>query len=466
MKRQIKLYTTLAGFAAMVLLGSCGKKFLETIPYVSVPTEDAFNTVSDLENAINGSYAGLSNTDYYGRSLPVIGDLMGDNTYVSVNNSGRYIPQQNYSVTVSDATIGVNWLSSYKVILRTNNIIDAVDKKFANDAAAKQFKAEALSIRALTYFNLIRLFAKPYSESPDAEGVPVVLHYDRDLKPARNKVSEVYTQILADLDAAYPLFSQTKLATRFSKYGSRALAAKVNLYKGDYTKALAYAKDVIDNGNVALLTRDRLAGYWAEATPSGSTPETLFEVGADAVNNNGNDELGNIYNQLGYGDILCTAALYNLYSATDIRKSLIVKGARDPEPVVYIVNKYQHTSGDMDNKKVIRLSEVYLIAAEASNRLLDDASARTYLNTLIAQRDPSLVYTSSGAALLDDIILERRKELAFEGDRFHDLNRLKRNLVNGKGRAVNYGDTRRVAPIPQNERDANTKMTQNDGYTK
>ncbi|MBS0031059.1 RagB/SusD family nutrient uptake outer membrane protein [Chitinophaga sp. 22321] len=466
MKRQIKLYTALAGFSAMMLLGSCGKKFLDTTPYVSVPTESAFETVSDIENAVNGSYAGLTETDYYGRSLPVIGDLMGDNTYISVNNSGRYTAQQNYSVTVTDATMSVNWLDAYKVILRTNNIIDAVDQKFANDAAAKQFKAEALSIRALVYFNLIRVFAKPYSENPDAEGVPLILHYNRDLRPARNKVSEVYTQILADLDAAYPLFTQTKLATRFSKYGCRGLAAKVNLYKGDYAKALSYAKDVIDHSNIPLLTRDRVAAYWSEATPSVSTPETLFEVGADALTNVGNDELGNMYNQLGYGDILCVPALYNLYGASDVRKGLILEGARDPQPLVYIVNKYQHTSGDFDNKKVLRISEMYLIAAEASNRLKDDVNALIYLNTLMAQRDPSLVYASAGALLLDDIILERRKELAFEGDRFHDLNRLKRNLVNGKGRVVNYGDTRRVAPVPQTERDANPNMTQNDGYTK
>lgn len=465
MKRQIKLYTTLAGFTAMVLLGSCGKSFLDTTPYVSVPTEEAFETVSDIENAVNGSYAGLSETDFYGRSLPVIGDLMGDNTYISVTNSGRYVPQQNYSVTVTDATVSVNWLDAYKVILRTNNIIDAVDQKFADDEGAKQFKAEALSIRALVYFNLIRFFARPYSDNPEAAGVPLVLHYDRDLKPARNKVGEVYTQILADLDAAYPLFSQPKVATRFSKYACRALAAKVNLYKGDYTKALSYAKDVIDNGDRELLTRDRVASYWSETTPSASTPETLFEVGADAVNNVGNDELGNMYNQLGYGDILCTPALYNLYGAGDIRKGLILVGARDPEPVAYIVNKYQHTSGDFDNKKVLRVAEMYLIAAEASNRLHDDVSARTFLNALMLQRDPELVYASSGDALLDDIITERRKELAFEGDRFHDLNRLKRNLVNGKGRAVNYGDTRRVAPIPQTERDANPNMTQNEGYT-
>ncbi|HVI48745.1 MAG TPA: RagB/SusD family nutrient uptake outer membrane protein [Chitinophaga sp.] len=466
MKRQIKLYTAVAGFTAMGLLGSCGKDFLDLKPYVSVPTDEAFKSVSDVENAMTGVYASLTETDFYGRSIPVIGDLMGDNTTVSVKNSGRYIPQFKYSVTVTDATNSVNWLDAYKTILRANNVIDGVDKKFANDDLGKQYKAEALTVRALVYFNLVRTFGKPYTDAPASDGVPIVLHYDRDAKPARNKVQEVYQQIVKDLDAAYPLFTQEgSPVTRMSKYASRALAAKVALYMGDYAKALTYSEDVISNSGVVLLKKDRVASYWAEASPSATTPETLFEVGADAVNNNGNDELGNMYNQLGYGDLLCTTPLYDLYSTTDVRKALIIDGKRGGQRAL-IVNKYQHISEDYDNKKVLRMSEMVLIAAEAANRTGDDTKAQGYLNTLMAERDPNQKYTSTGTQLLDDIITERRKELAFEGDRFHDLNRLKRNLVNGGGTAVNYGDYRRVSPIPQTERDANPNMTQNDGYTK
>jgi hypothetical protein len=142
-----------------------------------------------------------------------------------------------------------------------------------------------------------------------------------------------------------------------------------------------------------------------------------------------------------------------------------------------VVNKFPNAlNTDKDNLKVIRLAEVYLIAAECANRTNDDADAQVWLNTLMANRDPLFPgYGDTGPALLNDIVTERRKELAFEGDRFYDLQRLglavNRTSQNGDdptGDALNipFGYFARLMPIPQQEllRNPTIAKQQNPGY--
>lgn len=465
--------TLLTGLFVSSILVSCKKEFLDRSPYTQIPSGDAVNTVANMNSALTGTYAGLRSTNIYGRTLPVFGDLLADNVFVSVANSGRYLSESTYSVVVNDADVQGLWNDSYNDILRANNIINSS----LNTDDVKQIKGEAYALRALNYFNLVKTFAKPYTDDPASPGVPLVLTYDPTLLPKRSTVSEVYTQILADLDQAYSLMSSYRGSAYFSKYAARALAAKVNLYKGDYQTAYTDANDVINNSGFTLVGHDALPGYFASQNPhdAGTKVETLFEVVSDAINNNSYDELAAIYSQgtaslTTYGDLLTTASLYNSYNNTDARKSLILDTVRQKaggENPAYVVNKYQiNTSTIYGVKKVIRLADVYLIAAEAAARL-NNADGLVKLNALMAQRDPSLVYTSSGTQLINDIINERRKELAFEGDRFFDLNRLKLAIPRTseyKTGAIAYGDTRRVLPIPQGEINVNPNVTQNAGY--
>jgi hypothetical protein len=471
MKNLRNTYIITGSLVASLLMGSCKKDFLDQKPYTSIASGDAVKTASDMQIALTGTYAGLRSTNLFGRTIPVFGDLLADNVFVSNANSGRYISENSYSIVINDSDILGIWTDAYKAILRSNNIIDAS----LNDGAdINQYKGEAYAIRALLYFELVKIYAKSYSDDPASPGVPIVLHYDPKALPNRNTVAEVYTQILSDLEQAYSLMSSYNGSGTFSKYAARALEAKVNLYKGDYQKASDEAKEVIASSGFSLIGKSDLAGYWAAATPhdAGTKVETLFEVVSDAVNNNSYDELSNIYVQGGtsYGDLLTTKSLYDSYPSTDARKALILVGMRPKiggENPAYIVNKYPVVTGDFNDKKVIRLSDVYLIEAEAAARLNQTPDALTSLNTLMAQRDPSTVYASSGAQLLTDITNERRKELAFEGDRFYDLNRLKLDI----NRTAEYptgiikaGDSRRVMPIPQAETNVNPNIKQNSGY--
>lgn len=458
----------LAGICMIALLSSCSKSFLDTKPYTSLPPGDALATETDVLNALRGTYAELRDLNVYGRTLPVFGDLYADNIFISIRNSGSYLPFDSYVITRDNGDFTGMWQTAYITILRANNVIDAALPASAN---VNQYKGEAYALRALMYFNLVRIFARPYTYDSSMLGVPIVLHYDTKVMPKRSSIDQVYKQIVADLEQAYALQNQYFGSARFSKYAARALEAKVCLYMRQNRKALDYANEVIGSSGFSLLQKAELAAYWDNPASNDASvkKETLFEASADATLNISANELAGIYSQESSGYMLANETLYALYSSQDVRKSLITVGARvGGENPAWIVTKLHHFTGDVDDKKIMRMSEVYLIAAEAANRLNDDPQALTLLNALMAQRDASLTYTSAGSQLLDDIINERRKELAFEGDRYHDYNRLQKDLVRVGGnytiRNVPFLDYRRIAPIPLAERNANPGIEQNPKY--
>jgi len=468
MKKILFLVSTIS----IIALSSCKKKFLDLFPYDQVPQDKAIVDEAGMQAAVNGLYAQLRNTSLYGRSLPLYGDIIADNVFISTQNSNRYLAEFNYTYTNTNADMLGTWGEAYKAILRANNIINA---SVAPSPNANQLKGEALTMRAIMYFNLVNWFAKQFAVDPNAEAVPLVLTYDPFLQPARAKVSEVYVQIDKDLSDAFGLLNGTKNSSYVTKYVARALQARVALFKGDWNGAKTAALDVVNNGGYTLATAANLVNYWKNPAPVSNKLETIFEITNDAVNNNGTNALAYFYDQAGYGDAIGSDDLYNLYSATDARKGLFITGTRASQ-TVRIVNKYPNTSNaaDKDDVKVIRYAEVLLTLAEAHYRLGDEVNALVYLNMLAKQRDPSFAgYSSAGAQLLSDIILERRKELAFEGMRYLDLQRLQLDVVRVNINNNYVGVTpltlpvdnfRRIFPIPQNERDANPEVTQNAGY--
>ena len=447
-------------------LASCEKSFLELKPPTSLTPEFALATEADLQVALRGAYAGLKSTALYGRSLMVLGDMMADNTYQSALNTNRYTNFNLYNYLVTDGDVAGLWNASYSVILRANNIINS---PIADNANIQQIKGEAYAIRALAYFNLVRYFASPYTLDPSKLGVPIITTYQADLKPERAKIADVYTLINKDLTQAFTLMTKFTNSSQFSKYSAKALQAKVYLAMGDKTNAKAAALDVITNSGFTAISSAAHTGYWAGVAPRTDKVETLLEISFDAVANNAFDALSYIYLQSGnYGDMLCSSELYDLFETADIRKSLYATGTRGGLASVF-VNKYGSFTGDHSDTKVIRMSEMYLIAAEASYPS-NTADALKYVNEVTSRRGATAI-ASSGSALLEDIITERRKELAFEGERYLDMQRLQRNIARSKNYpaaalSIDFTNYRRIMPIPQGELDANPsiKLQQNPGW--
>ena len=447
-------------------LASCEKSFLELKPPTSLTPEFALATEADLQVALRGAYSGLKSTALYGRSLMVLGDMMADNTYQSALNTNRYTNFNLYNYLVTDGDVAGLWNASYSVILRANNIINS---PIADNANIQQIKGEAYAIRALAYYNLVRYFASPYTLDPSKLGVPIVTTYQADLKPERAKIADVYTLINKDLTQAYTLMTKFTNSSQFSKYSAKALQAKVYLTMGDKTNAKTAALDVITNSGFTAISSAAHTGYWAGVAPRTDKVETLLEISFDAVANNAFDALPYIYLQSGnYGDMLCSSELYDLFETTDIRKSLYATGIRGGLASVF-VNKYSSFTGDHSDTKVIRMSEMYLIAAEASYPS-NTTDALKYVNEVTSRRGATAI-ASSGSALLEAIITERRKELAFEGERYLDMQRLQRNIVRSKNYpaaalSIDFTNYRRIMPIPQGELDANPsiKLQQNPGW--
>lgn len=470
MKTRIKTIYILI-IISLVGLSSCKKEFLDLDPYNGLDTDKSILNEDDMEVALNGAYANLRSVGLYGRTIPLYGDIMADNVYISTTNSNRYLDFFLVNITVTNGNARDLWQGAYATILNANNIIES--KVTASDVT-DQYKGEALCLRALMYFELIKHFSKPFTVTPDGDGVPIILTNEPFVKPSRNTTRQVYAQIQKDLETAIPLMTYDRSSGYFTAVAATALLAKIHLFKNEWTAALNAAEEVINSGGYTLMQLNQVTSYWAANTPRTDKVESIFEVVMDLVGNAGNDGLDYFYSQEGgYGDALAAQSLYNIYAASDVRRSLILTSS-PTRGNVRVVNKYPNaTQADKDEFPILRVSEMYLIAAEAAAQLNDPVTARNYVNTLARQRDPNFVnYSSSGATLINDILNERRKELAFEGQRYWDLARYNRDVVRvnlsnnytGAPLTIPATSARRVLPIPQTELDANPNIRQNSGY--
>ena len=487
MKTNIKIF--IFSVAALAGTSSCKKSFFDLKPYDALPVNTAITNDADLNVAVNGMYASLRNVDLYGRTLPVKGDLAADNVYLRTGNSGRYTTFRDFNQTAANTEANNVWNAAYATIKNANLVINS---ELASTKTVDELKGEAYAVRALMHFELVRNFAHPYTVAQNDPGVPIVTTYDQNALPARNTVKEVYTQIIGDLNKAYTLITNNQGQTvtiaasstvremtseYFSKYAAKGLLAKVYLTMGDWTNARDAALDVVNNSGFSLVSAPAYVAYWANPSARTDKIETLFEVSSDAAANLSSNQLSAFYQQppIGYGDLWITNDLYNQYSATDVRRNVILTATASGQ-TVYINNKYSNTANpaDKDDIKVLRYADVVLILAEAYARLSNEPQALTYLNLVAKRRDPSFAgYTSTGAQLISDIINERRKELAFEGDRYWDFVRLNLPITNHLKNQnpftpfpILVTDIHRIFPIPQAEIDVNPNIRgqQNPGY--
>ncbi|RAJ00497.1 SusD-like starch-binding protein associating with outer membrane [Chitinophaga skermanii] len=469
---------TLSG---LFLTTACSKDFLDTNPQQNTDADMVIKDIASTRAAINGIYSLMQNLNNYGRTTILLPDIMSDNAFISKKNQNRYLSYDQYITTESESYAAGQWNQLYRVIANTNLLIakaEANTYPSSDSAEVQHIIGEAYALRALAHFNLVRFYALPYNATPTADhlGVPVVTKNATSkegiISPKRNTVKEVYTQIISDFNTAMQRMPRTPVGFKASMrgkmgyYGTKALLARVQLYREDYVAADSLANDVITKGGFALITRDKLI----DDSKKQNSTESIFEIQFNTLDNLGSDALVNIYWQSGsYGDALSTEDLFNAYTATDIRKTFITKGKRSGgENPAWLVTKYTNNTNFEEPSRVIRLAEVYLIRAEARAHTGKEALALADLNTIAARGDDKLVpYDVVGTALTDAILNERRKELAFEGHRLFDLTRTKKSFTKYRSAttiAINYPNGRTILPIPQAEMKANTNMEQNDAY--
>ncbi|NEU10338.1 RagB/SusD family nutrient uptake outer membrane protein [Flavihumibacter sp. R14] len=459
MKKRYITKVLMIAFLA-TLTTSCDKN-LEFEPSQSIDASTALESETDIQSAVIGSYSILGGGALYGTNLNIIPELLGSDNYVRwVGTFQSYRQIANRALLPNNADVTRTWVDAYSAINNVNNVLANLDK-VSEPAMQSTFEGEALWVRGIMHFELVRLYALPYdSATPGANtqlGIPISLVAVNAEEPAavkakRNTVEEVYSQVLSDLTSAISKLPADNGA-RADQFTALAFRSRVYLAMGKYAEALADANTIIAN------SRFQLSATLESVFSNKRTSETLFEVEQNDQNNAGtsNDGLTTFYASLegiGRADLRVNSPFQALYSSTDARGRDLIYTGVGARPGNLYTGKWK-TFGQ--NIPVIRLAEMYLTRAECNFRL-GTAVGGTSIS------DVNLIRVRSGAAPLatinlNDILSERQLELAFEGSRIHDLRRTKRSTG-----TFAYNSPAMVFPIPEREMRANSELVQNPGY--
>lgn len=494
--------------SGFVVLGTPAcKKYFE--PSTAKSEDQALRTPEDVASATIGAYAVLKNPDYV-RSIHFLTEYQGDNIAQGQASSDNLSNAYRYTHLVDMSHVTNVWKQSYFVINAANKVIAFVP----DDAEAnlRQLKGENLYLRAMMYFNLARVFGRPYAQNNGSgEAVPIVTETSTEEFPARKTVKEVYQQVIADLEKSISLMTEEKNNNFASKEVAEALLCRVYLYMNDNAKAIEYANLVINSGRYELLRGGDYSNYF-RGVPE-SNRETIFCIRHMKTENRDFSAIGSMYfseggqGVTGWGEIYASRQYVDLLDKypQDLRHSFIspyttngtltfpypvpVANIRyntrlNPNTPMYYINKYNYQEGlvNLSSPVYLRLAEMILNRAEASAKAGNQQAALDDVN-MIRERaglSGAALHTltsvaAAGKTVLDVVLEERQLELAFEGHRAYDLFRNNRPLVrnypgtHALNNTPNTNITQTVLPtdnrviffIPNRERLVNKNLTQN-----
>jgi starch-binding outer membrane protein, SusD/RagB family len=468
--------------ALAVVLAGC-EDFLEQSPSGSLPSHEAITSVTDLHNAVNGVYTGMicfdlglgNNTEpysYYGGDFIAYADLKGgDLNYTSSNN--QISPMARFEHSAESAFAEHFWQMPYTLTGRVNDILSVIDEIEADQNETDRYndlKGQLYALRALMHFDLARLFAKlPALADMNAadSGIPLSNEkFQVDFEPERATLQETYNFIKNDLNIALDLLSKEQNTGRINYWAALGLLARVHLYLEENNEALAAAQEVISDSPYTLYTKEEYLTVWG----SEGTSESMFEILTNSSYNSQRNSIGYYTHSDGYGEAAFSEQGYQLMTENpdDVRGRLIEWEDDEADTEGYYTQKYPGRNGEryLNNPKVIRLSEVYLIAAEAKVKggtASGNQNATDYINQLRQNRIEGYIPVS--AVTLDDVLTERRKELVAEGHRNWDAWRNGKPVFSPRlNREIDGNFDKAILPIPKRERDISPLLVQNPGY--
>lgn len=494
------IYSIFIAIFAILALPSCDD-FLNMQPTNSSNAVGAIATPADAKVAMNGIMSSMNSSSYYGRNFIMYGDAKGGD--LTIYSAGRGLDGlYSFNHTATSGTYFGFWTVGYYCIMQINNLLENIDRlKSEGKTGFDFYEGQAFTLRALIYFDLVRLYGLPYNVEKSSLGVPkAITTLGSDAQLGRATVEENYKQILSDLTVGKTLLANdmTMQDGYVSYYVNIATEARVKLYMEDYDGALSAAQEIINSGKYELYKPSEWVNSWSEQFDS----ESIFEIGMiPAESDLGSTSLG--YYLMRFNQ---KTGASGYFLASDY---FLNRLGEDPEDIRWGVmdnDEYWHTTkterkgscykymggiirqdgsfpGDGKetqtavNIKVIRLSEIYLIAAEAAlnARTPNKQLAADYLNS-IRKRAPNLP-PATAVDITDDMILsERSKELFCEGHRFFDMIRKNKTIefnddfqdvpVSTRPKTINRTFGKIVLPISQDEINANPALAneQNPAY--
>ncbi|MBP1617428.1 MAG: rane protein [Bacteroidetes bacterium] len=445
--------------------------------------QEAFTSDASWPDASMASLYTTFHTEYYQFDMFVNGDAASDVCYAGGDNTANF-EIDDYDISTTNANVKRDWGYLYNGIMIANSVLEGADLCTVSgftDSARTVLKGEAKFVRAVHYFNLVRLWG----------GVPIVLSTDINVTQylARSTEDEVYEQIVSDLtDAISALPATQNLTGRATKAAAQGMLAKVyaSMPTIDYTLVLEYCNAVLSDTQYSLVEN---YAYLFDGNHENSS-ESLFEIQFDAATagawgpemflppsisgdswkkfNTPSYKLINAYES--EGDTIREAASVLFedctgYYSDDVWGTTI--------PFAYKL-KSANSWNSSNNIIYLRLADIILLKAEALNETDDLSGAITLLNQIrervgLADKNPT---TQSDMRLA--IENERFLELAFEGHRWFDLKRTGRAIdvmsaaETRASTSTLYGSsittTDLLWPIPSTAIQLNSNLTQNDGY--
>jgi hypothetical protein len=429
------------------LFASCNDEFFETYPATQIATPEVFSSVDNIEAFLNGSirYLMESSTSQDNPGLPTIfltHEVMGEDAFARF---GRYGYRVSY--TFSDPFDNTTrralffWTLQYTSIDHTNNLIANIDE--TNGDKFKYLKGQAYALRAFNYLNLVRQYQFTYVKDPNAKAVPVYINPttpSTEPQP-RATVQQIYDQVLEDLTEAerlLPGFERT-VKNRLDINVVYGLFARYYLTLEKWELAAQYAAKA--RNGYPIMAPEQYEGFndvsnpeWIWGHPQtrtqhlGSSFLGFIETTPDAVDAKG------VNHYTGYNSIVPDPNFITLFDPNDVRFSLFEIATQPDEALyrLYRYRKFHNKYPDLDGHIVLmRSSEMLLIEAESKARLHDVQGAVTVLNELRSKRNLTALSASNynENQIIDEILLERRRELWGEGFRLYDVLRLQTAAV-------------------------------------
>ncbi|MFT4071069.1 MAG: RagB/SusD family nutrient uptake outer membrane protein [Dysgonamonadaceae bacterium] len=445
--------------------------------------QEAFTSDASWPESSMASLYKTFHTEYYQFDMFVNGDVASDVCYAGGDNTANF-EIDDYNISTTNGNVKRDWGYLYNGVMIANSVLEGADQCTVSgftDSARTVLKGEAKFVRAVHYFNLVRLWG----------GVPIVLstNINETQYLPRSTQDEVYQQIVADLtDAISALPDKQNMTGRATKAAAEGMLAKVyaSMATIDYSKVLQYCNAVLSDSQYSLVSN---YAYLFDGNHENSS-ESLFEIQFDAATAGAwgpqmflpPSVSGDGWKKFNTPSKTLIKAYESENDSVREAASVIFENCTgyysDDVWGTYIPFAYKFKSANgwnsSNNIIYLRLADIILLKAEALNETGDLSGAKTLLNKIrervkLSDKNPG---TQSDMRLA--IEQERFLELAFEGHRWFDLKRTGRAVAvmsqceTRKSASVVYGSaitsTDLLWPIPATAIQLNSSLTQNDGY--
>lgn len=476
MKKYILIITT-----TILALSSCSD-FLELAPEHMINEQSFYKTADDFETALIGTYAPWQ--ELHDSPLIRLGELTTDNaeiTWSSPTTSEAELDEN--EVTSTNGFVGAVWSVGFQTVSRCNNLLNRIEGAGIDERLKSQYKAEALFLRAYSYFYLVRFFGdlpiiKKSFTSPNE-----IAEFDMTRRPE----NEVFQLIIDDLTTAAGLFELDDLPkSRASEGAAKTLLGKVYLRQKKYDLAADVLEEVIQM-NYRLVE-----DYQTLFTNNNQNlPESIFEIPYLSGDIGEGNSFSSLFtparfdmaifpgNMNGSGRVMPTLDLINSYEPGDLRREasigdsvLLVTGdyAQEKYGLKFVDFTVGLTGDGGINFTALRYADVLLMYAEALNETNRTDDAHTYLNIVRDRADLDPLNGLSKSEFMLALEHERRVEFYSEGHRWHDLVRTNRaqTVINNywadKGLGFSLEPHEVLMPIPAREINIDPNLAQNPGY--